>query len=70
MDLINQAFQVSQHSARADENVHVLFNIENVTDNLIDDIGVKFYISRNSWISTGDHVEFVSYWRLKPSSHL
>ncbi|ELS04880.1 CARDB domain-containing protein [Xenococcus sp. PCC 7305] len=55
MDLINQAFQVSQHSARADENVHVLFNIENVTDNLIDDIGVKFYISRNSWISTGDH---------------
>ena len=55
MDLNTTAFQVLEHSAHADENVSVLFNIENVTDDLIEGVGVSFYLSRNAWISTGDH---------------
>ena len=55
MDLITKAFQVPQESANAGDYVDVLFNIENVTDALIEGVGVKFYLSRNSWISTGDY---------------
>jgi len=55
MDLNTTTFQVLQDSARADENVSVLFNIENVTDNLIENVGVRFFLSRNGWISTGDY---------------
>ncbi|MEM9275106.1 MAG: CARDB domain-containing protein [Cyanobacteria bacterium P01_F01_bin.143] len=55
MDLNTTAFQVLQNSAHADDNVSVLFNIENVTDDLIEGVGVSFYLSRNGWISTGDH---------------
>ena len=55
MDLITTAFQVPQHSAQAGENLLVLFNIENVTDTLIEEVGITFYLSHNSWISTGDY---------------
>ena len=60
MDLITTAFQVPQHSAQAGENLLALFNIDNVTDALIEGVGVKFYLSRNGWISTGDY-ELGSY---------
>ncbi|MGK7895748.1 MAG: CARDB domain-containing protein [Xenococcus sp. (in: cyanobacteria)] len=60
MDLITTAFQVPQHSAQAGENLLALFNIDNVTDTLIEGVGVKFYLSRNGWISTGDY-ELGSY---------
>ncbi len=55
MDLITKTFQVLPYSAHGDEKVDVLFNIENVTDALIEGIEVKFYLSHNSWISTGDY---------------
>ena len=55
MDLITKTFQVPQKSAQAGDYVDILFNIENVTDDLIEGVGVKFYLSRNSWISTGDY---------------
>ena len=60
MDLITTAFQVLPHSAHAGDNVDILFNIENLKDTFIEGVKVKFYLSRNSWISTGDY-EIDSY---------
>ena len=55
MDLTTKTFQVMPHSAHADDWVDVLFNIENSKDTLVEGVKVKFYLSRNSWISTGDY---------------
>ena len=60
MDLTTKTFQVLPHSAHADDWVDVLFNIQNNKDTLIEGVKVKFYLSRNSWISTGDY-EIGSY---------
>ncbi len=60
MDIINKTFQVLPHSAHANENVEVLYNFENITNALKEKIEVKFYLSHNSWISTGDY-EIGSY---------
>ena len=60
MDLITKAFQVLPHSAYGEDLVEILFDVENVIDTSLEGISVKFYLSRNSWISTGDR-EIGSY---------
>nr|MDJ0901198.1 CARDB domain-containing protein [Xenococcus sp. MO_188.B8] len=55
MDLTTKTFQVLPHSAHADDLVDVLFNIANDKDTHVEGVKVKFYLSRNSWISTGDY---------------
>ena len=60
MTLITKTLKVLDNSVHAQDNVDILFNLENLTDDLIEGVRVKFYLSKNSWISTGDY-EIGSY---------